>query len=75
MTIDELLDHYRYKLALPNLTKRSRTIAESTYMYLLKLRAINEVVMEDESDEEFSGFAKSPFAQTADKRLTGRTEE
>lgn len=52
MTIDELLDHYRYKLALPNLTKRSRTVAEATYKRLVKLRAIYDEIMRENSDEE-----------------------
>ena len=36
MTIYELLEHYRYKLSLPNLTQRSRTVAEETYSHLTK---------------------------------------
>lgn len=43
MTIDELLEHYRYKLALPNLTQHSRTVAEATYGYLEKLKPMKPI--------------------------------
>lgn len=43
MTIDELLEHYRYKLALPNLTQHSRTVAEATYGYLERLKPMKPI--------------------------------
>ena len=42
MTIDELLEHYRYKLALPNLTQHSRTVAEATYKLLVRLKELED---------------------------------
>ena len=42
MTIDELLEHYRYRRSLPDMTQRSRTVAEETYKRLVKLKELED---------------------------------
>ena len=54
MEIDELLEHYQYKLTC-DLTPRSKRIAEATCSKLKIMRQIYDAILEDENDGKTYG--------------------